>query len=236
MKKRNIFSVIVFVVLLKGVSLAQEHKGQDRVKLVAEIPITFGVGYEHHFNRHWSASVQAGALTSPNSDLILFTLEAFGTSEDVVFMIKDAFQFGLTGKGGLGYNFGKNYTGAFVQWIGLNGKDTPTQLVEAALDVSISSYPQRPNKPATTPTTLTLKSNLIQGGVFFGRRININSKSELNLELAISANLTSKSSLYSDSRDLRRLSAYTDTYLADLYKTYAFIPSVTVAYAWRFSN
>lgn len=227
------------LILFSGLLLAHTLLAQrsvelrSRWKVIAEVPVQLGVGYEWHYSKRFSTSLQAGVLTPPNSTLILNALQALGTSQEVVLMLQSAFKFGTVYKGTLCYNFRKNYAGGFVQVLNLTGKDTPTTLVEDALGVSISSYPRLAGKSAATPTSLSLKSTLVQMGVMYGRRIGIGKRSELDLEFAISANLGSSSSLSSDTRNVEALSTYLDSYLADIYKSYAFVPSVTIAYAIR---
>ncbi|MGC4021153.1 MAG: hypothetical protein QM734_04030 [Cyclobacteriaceae bacterium] len=224
--------LIFLLLIVSQVAVGQiTELPKHRFKVMAEIPVQFGLGYEWQYSKRFSSNFQVGVLTQPNSTIILNTLQALGTSQDVILMLQDAFKFGMVYKGTLNYNFKRNYVGGFFQVIDLTGKDTPTALVETAMGVSISSYPRYPGKNSATPTNLTLHSSLFQAGVLYGRRFLVKKKSEIDLEFGISANVGSSSSVNSDVRDLSSLSKYANTYLASIYKSYAFVPSITIAYA-----
>ncbi len=207
---------------------------RNRFKMMAEIPVQFGVGYEFNYSRRFSSNFQIGLLTQPNSSIVLYSLQALGTSQDVVLLLNDAFKSGVVSKGTLQYNFRKNYVGVFIQSISLKGEDTPTSVVENALNVSITSYPKYKGASNAPEDNLTLSSQLLQAGILYGRRFPIRkTRSEIDAEFGMGANIASSSSLSSKVRNLSALSDYTNLYLSSIYRSYAFIPSITIAYAVR---
>jgi len=204
------------------------------VRIQAEVPVQFGLGYEARLSKRFSAQFELGLLTEPNTSLILSTLEALGTDQSVVLMVEDAFQSGIVFEAGGRYNFRKYYTGVFAQLLLLTGKDTPNDLVESAMGVDLSDYPTRPNRNRTTETTLQLNSNLVQVGVMIGRRFPFkNGRTEFDVEFGFSKNIYSSSSISSETRNYETLSTAVDTYLADIYTDYAYVPSLTLALCHR---
>ncbi|MEO7992528.1 MAG: hypothetical protein ABI663_23455, partial [Chryseolinea sp.] len=202
----------------------------------AEIPVEFGIGYEGKISKHFSINLQAGLMTNPNSTIIIDVLEVLGTDQQITLMINDAFKFGTVGKLGLHYNFNRNYVGAFCQVIALHGGDTPTDLIESYFGEDISMYPVKRNRTSTNEVYLTLKSTLYQAGVLYGRRFPLKDKRfEIDTEFGVSANIGSKSTLTSENRSLEALSVEVDDELKYYYSHYAFVPSLTVALAYKFS-
>jgi hypothetical protein len=222
---------LISMCLLSFVSLQAQHSS---LKLKIQVPVQFGIGYEGRLSKRFSFQASAGLLTQPNSTLIINTLDALGTDPQVVMMIKDAFQFGFVGEGGLNYNFGKNYVGAFFQMIALHGGDAPTAIVEDYFNTDVSNYPARKGRSASSEKYLHLKSTLYQAGLLYGRRFPLkNKRLEIDAEFGISANLGSQSKLSSDTRDLSALSKVANTELAGYYSDYAFVPSLTVCLVYK---
>lgn len=208
---------------------------QSALKLKAQVPVQFGLGYEGKITRHFSFQASAGLLTKPNSTLIIDALDAFGTDPQVTLMIEDAFNLGFVGEGGLNYNFGKNYIGIFFQVIDLHGGETPAAIVEDFFDTDVSNYPQRRNRANTTEKYLKIKSTLLQGGILYGRRFPLKDKHwEIDAEFGVSANLASETKITSDVYDLTALSKVADAEIGGYYKDYAFIPSLSVALVYKF--
>ncbi len=207
------------------------------VKLLAEVPVQFGMGYEGKLSRHFSISLQAGILTDPNSSLIVASLEALGTDKEITLMIDDAFKFGTVGELGIHYNFKRNYVGTFFQIIALRGGDTPSDLIESYFGEDLSTYPPKRNRTQTNEAYLTLKSTLYQAGVLYGRRFPLKNKHfEIDAEFGVSANIGSKSTLSSETLSLEALSEEVNDELKYYYSNYAFVPSLTVALVYKFSS
>jgi len=203
---------------------------KNRVKVLAEVPVQFGVGYEGHVSKNFSISVQSGVLTDPNSDLIINVLEKFGTDPEIILIIEDVFKFGLVGEIGVNYNFGKNYVGAFSQFINLRGKGTTPDPIENYFDTTLPLFPG-----SSEDIDLKMRSSLVQGGVLYGRRFPLkNEHFEIDTEFGFSANLWSKSKLSSERRDLSEISNRLDEELDYYYSKYAFVPSLTVIFVYNF--
>lgn len=225
-------SICIVIFTVSGLAAAAQ---QHAISISAEVPVQFAAGYHYRFAKHFSVNLSAGVLTKPNSDIIIDVLEAFGTDEQIVLMINNAFRFGLVGEVGGYYHFGKNYTGLFFQVVDLQAADTPTSIVEDYFGTSINNYPSKRGKQPSNPVYLTLKSTLYQGGLLYGRNFPLKGRYSMFAELGISANLFSKSKLSTDSRDLSQLSRAADEELGGYYKDYAFVPSLTIGVLYRLS-
>jgi hypothetical protein len=226
MRKLVNYLLAVFFITSPLFGFAQTH----RIKIVAEIPVQFGIGYEGQVSERFSVSVQGGVLTDPNSDLIINVLEKFGTDPDIILIIEDAFQFGLVGEFGVNYNFGKNYVGVFSQFINLRGNGTTADPIENYFDTTIPVFPGNGGN-----TDLKLRSSLIQGGLLYGRRFPLRNRHfEIDAEFGFSANLWSKSELSSERRNMNELSKQVDSELDYYYSNYGFVPSLSVILVYNF--
>jgi len=204
---------------------ASHHLG-----VLAEMPVMFGLGYEYKSSLPVSLSLQAGFLTEPNTSVILFSMETLGTDPDVVLMIEDAFQSGLVLDAGIRFNYRNHFAEIFVQQFFLVGKDTPKELVENALGVSFFQLPGFPVQGILPPADVTLRSQLTQPGILYGYRVDLPGKSEIVITAGISMNIYSNSSLASERLNLSGINKNLNNYLKDIFKTYAFVPSVSIIY------
>lgn len=207
---------------------------QSSLRLSAEVPVQFGLGYEGKISKRFSVAVSAGLLTQPNSTIIVNVLNELGTDEEITLMIEDAFKFGVVGELDINYNFNRNYVGCFVQVIGLHAGETPTSLIEDYFGTSVNSYPVKRGKTQSVEKYLKLNSTLYQAGILYGRRFPLkNKRFEIDAEFGFSANVGSNSTLSSDVRNLSTLSTAVDAELSGYYASYAFVPSLSVALVYK---
>ncbi|MBA4057974.1 MAG: hypothetical protein C0490_24875 [Marivirga sp.] len=210
---------------------------QGSFKVIAEIPVQIGIGYEGRLNNRLSVDVSAGLLAPPNSSIIVEVLNVLGTDEVITLIIEDAFKVGIVGTVGCNYNFKRNYVGSFLQLLSLHAGDAPSDLIESYFSTSIDSYPSKKRTNSSTEKYLSLSSSLWQAGVLYGRRFPLkNKRLELDTEIGISANISSKSKLTSDERNLSALSDVVDAELAGYYSNYAFVPSISVALVYKLAK
>lgn len=207
---------------------------QHRIKVLAEVPVQFGAGYEVNLSKRFSLSAQGGVLSEPNSSLIIHILEKLGTSPEIIDIIQDSFKFGLVGEAGVNYNFGKNYVGAYSQFINLRGRGTAPDPIEEYFDENFSMFPIRPGSDPND-RRVSVRSSLWQVGALYGRRFPLkNEHFEIDAEFGISKNIWSKSKLYSKNRDLSEMDDEVDETLDYYYSRYGYIPSLTVAFVYKF--
>jgi len=220
----------LFLILFSYTAFAQ----RSSIKVIAEVPLHFGIGYEGQVSKHFSVGGSIGAMTSPNSDLILSYMRFIGTDELIVLILEDAFQLGIVGELNFNYNFGRNYFGAFGQVIGVKAGDASWAVVEDYFNTTQGSYAVKPGKAGTSDKYVTIKTRLYQAGVLYGHRFPIvGSRFEIDVEMGLSANVGSTSKMYSENRDLTKLSERFNTTLDKFYKEYAFIPSLGVLFVYK---
>jgi hypothetical protein len=223
--------LLIVLLLFQCIILcAQKHA----IKALAEVPVQFGLGYEGYLTKRFSISVQGGVLCEPNSTMAIYVLEKVGTTPEVIEVIRDSFKFGLVGELGLNYNFGKNYVGGFGQLINLRGRGTAPDPVEEYFDENFSLFPV---KPGSDPDDrqVSVRSTLFQVGILYGRRFPLKDEHfEIDTEFGISKNVGSKNRLTSDNRDLSEMDNEVDRKLDYYYTKYGYIPTLTVAFVYKF--
>ncbi len=204
------------------------------MKVGTQIPIQYAVQYDYKFHPKWSGNVQVGVLTKPYDQAILSILKSLGVDQEIVNVLTSAFNFGLITQAGMNYHFKKNYVGVTGSWIHLQAADTPVSAVEAAFNVNIASYPQRPRQSAKTPISLTLSSDLYNAGILYGRRFTFkNPKIELHTEFSFAKVLGSSSYIDSAQKSLESLSTVVDNELKTDYLDYGYLPSINVFFVFK---
>jgi hypothetical protein len=227
MKTLNILFLILVVVM-------QGFPQSNRLFATFELPVQYSIGYNYQFSEKFSGNVQLGLLTEPNTSVILSTLEAFGTDESITLLIEDAFESGTVIELGANYHWSKSYGGLFFQRIIMSGDQTPIRQVELVTGRRINAFPRIGINTNTPEIYVLLESSISQMGVLYGRRFDLTTHSELCAEIAISAHISSTTSVESDVRNIDTLSQQIDEILTETYRNYAYIPSLTVGYAFRF--
>lgn len=209
--------------------------GQHSLKIGTQFPVQYAIQYDYQFHPRWSAHAQIGVLTKPYDQIILEILSTLGTDQEIVNVLSSAFSFGVVTQVGSSYHFGKNYVGVLGSWVHLSAADTPISAIEAAFDVSVSSYPTRPRQSSLNPIRLTLASNLFNVGILYGRRFTFsNPKIEIHTEFSFAKTIGSYSYVESQQRSLESLSVLVDTELKTIYHDYGFLPSVNVFFVYKF--
>jgi hypothetical protein len=212
----------------------EKNPVRGRVKLLAEVPVQFGIGLEAMLTNRFSLSVQAGVLTEHNSTLMLKSFEAFGADDETIRMIENAYKSGVVLEAGLNYNFRKSYVGLFYQQINLRGGSSPASGYEEQFNTDINTLPVKPNRPELVETELNIQSNLSQLGMLYGRRFMLkNPKYEIDVEAGFSKNVGSVTKITSENRETNTFSDEVNNEFDDWYSRYAYIPSLTVAFVYN---
>ena len=226
------FKITLLSFILAGFSygaLAQKSS----LKLIAEVPVHFGLGYEGQISKRFSVGTSVGVFTSPNSTIVIEYLKFIGTDEELLLIIDDAFEFGVVGEVNINYNIKRSYIGVFTQVIGVKAKDASAALVENYYDIKMSDYPLL-NAGLSSDRYLTFKTRLYQAGLLVGHRFPLKGdRFEIDVEMGLSANFASKSKIYSEKRDLSTFNDRFNEELVEYYKKYAFIPSCGVMLVYK---
>jgi hypothetical protein len=207
---------------------------KSSLKLIAELPIHFGIGYEGQISKRFSVGSSIGVFTSPNSDIIIGYLKFLGTDENLLLVIDDAFQLGIVGEVNINYNMKRSYIGAFTQVMGVQASDASAVLVENYFDIDMNDYPLFNAGVSSTDKHLSFRTRLYQVGMLLGHRFPFkDNRFEIDVELGLSANVGSKSKVYSEERDLSKFNERFNEELVEYYKKYAFIPSMGVMLVYK---
>jgi hypothetical protein len=226
-------SLICLILALANVAVAQKSS----LKVIAEFPLHFGIGYEGQVYKRFSAGGSVGVLTSPHSDLIITWLRFIGTEEELVLIIEDAFKLGVVGEVNVNFNIQRHYIGTFFQAIGAKAGDASAELIADYFDVNLQDYPLKPGGSSAPERNLTCRTRLYQLGLLYGYRFPFkDNRFEIDVEAGLSLNVGSKSSVYSDNRDFSQLNERLNVELQGFYKDYAYIPSVGVMFVYRFAR
>jgi hypothetical protein len=226
-----------FLLLSLGLCVFHCLVAQHAIKVGTQIPIQYALQYDYQFHPKWSANIQAGVLTKPYDRVILDLLKSFGVSQELVNVLTNAFNFGTIAQAGVNYHFKKNYIGITGSWIHLQAADAPISAVENAFNVSIASYPQRPQQSVRTPVTLTLASDLFNAGILYGRRFTFkNPTIELHTEFGFAKVLGSSSYIDSPQKSLDVLSILVDNELKNEYLDYGYLPSINIFFVYKFGK
>ncbi len=227
------FEIIILVLLLSGFSYLAPAQSSS-LKLIAEVPVQFGIGYEGQISKRFSVGGSLGVLTRPNSNIIIEVLRFIDVDEPLVLIIEDAFQLGIVAEVNANYNFKRNYVGVFTQMIGLQAGDASPTLVQDYFKVDLNDYPLLAGKTNIAEKNLKCRTRLYQAGVLFGHRFPLKgNRFVINAELGLSANIGSTSSVTGENHDLSRLNDRLNVSLDTFYKEYAFIPSCAVMLVYK---
>jgi len=227
------FKLTLLTFIIAGfsyVALAQKSS----LKLIAEMPVHFGIGYEGQLSKRFSVGSSIGVFTSPNTDIVIGYLRILGTDEDLLLVIEDAFQLGIVGEVNINYNIKRTYIGAYTQVMGVQASDASAALVEDYFEIDMNDYPLFNAGVSSTDKHLSFRTRLYQVGLLLGHRFPLKGdRFEIDVEMGLSANVGSKSKVYSEERDLEKFNDRFNEELVDYYKKYAFIPSLGVMLVYK---
>jgi hypothetical protein len=222
---------------IRSVSRGVAPSTLGRIKLLAEVPVQMGVGFEASLSHRFSLSLQAGVLRDPNSTLMMETFKAFGNDEEIVQMIEKSFKHGLVIEGGLNYNIGKSYVGVFYQQINLGSGESPASAYESQFNTDINLLAVKPGRPTLVEKSVNIQSNLSQVGILYGRRFAlVNPKFEIDVEAGISKNIDSVTKVTSENREVDLFSQEVNQELDAWFARHAIIPSLMVALAFKINR
>ncbi len=219
---------LVFAFALIGF-LFQPVYAQQQIKIGTDVPLQFGLGYKYTPDYGVGAGLKVGILTEPHSSIILAIMEAMGTKKAIVDIIRNGFQLGLVLDGSASWHWKKNYVGANVVYLNLSAGEAPSDVIDDNYNFNLSSY-YNPLSSVFTKNSMkiNLKSNLLQLGAHYGRRVPLNEKLELQLEFGLTMNLGSTNKFTSDFPYPQLIYNTLDQDLRAAYKKYAIIPTLGV--------
>jgi len=219
-------------------ALSVSAKAQEKSILIGtDFPIQYTVGgnLEYH---NFSTQLQFGALTSPYDGIILDIIESFGADENLIEIVRKAYEKGFVFSLKQNYHFQNNlYAGVYLQYLSLNATETPLDIIDVyypEIDLTSfwagGSFPiLREKRFGDEVTEIRLKTNLLQAGVLVGYKFQIpNSRYEIRAELSASKHIYSSNEFSSQTPYPELLYQQLEQDIAETYKQYAYIPSLNV--------
>ena len=202
--------------------------------LGTDIPLQHAVGYEFRPVKWLGLQAKAGILTKPYDHVILDLMKSLKTDEQVLAIIKDAFELGTVGQFNFNFHSKHWYYGLQAQYIVLTASDLPRNLIENYYGVDFDPL----NSGIIIPKTrIRMQSDLLQAGLCLGRKINLSKRLELRLEFTVAKNVWSNSNIqmsetkgtvfglfYSEEKFEKDLEAD----LKETYSTFAYTPSLNI--------
>ena len=234
------FAVFILLFTINTVLYGQQH----HVIIGSDIPLQYAVGYEYKPVRWLGIQTKAGLLLAPYDQAILGIMELLGVEQGIIKMINESFNFGSIAQLGVNFHAKKWYYTIHAQFISLNASDVPSNLIE-----NYYGYNLRPIDFANSMSLsrrgveITMKSNLLQAGVGFGRKIALNKWAELRLELMAGKNVWSntninvnnvKGTVYGLLFDEEDLKNELENDLEETFKKHAYTPSVNAYLTFKF--
>lgn len=224
MKLKRFFTICTLLF-----STTQLFSQRAHLQIGTQIPLNYSVGFEYQIiSNRLAGNMQVGILTSPYDAAILEILKAFGTDEALTNTIGNAFSTGIIAQPSVKYCWKKNYIGLNYSYYGLKALEAPVEAIETYYDTDI---PER----NTNKKEFTLKSNLSNAGLFYGRKFTFKEypKLGLNLELALQKTFSSNSKLEGFSRrEPERLNTLISDELNTVYLAYGYLPSVNIFFVY----
>jgi len=206
--------------------LFQPASAQQQLKIGTDIPLQYGLAYQYSPEYGIGGGLKLGILAEPHNSIILAIMEAFGTKEFIVDIIRDGFKMGFVMDGSASWHWSKNYVGANVVFMNLSAGEAPLDVIDNNYDFNLQSF--WGPVIGENSTQINLNSNLMQLGVHYGRRIPLKDKLELQLEFGLTKNIGSTNIFTSDFAYPQSIYSTLDQDLRDAYKKYAIIPTLGI--------
>lgn len=222
--------LLLFLALLLA---SMVHAQEVYLSLGTQVPLQHELRVQVHASERVALHAGIGWLTRPYDEAILGIMGKLGTAQVYIDLLENTFQQGWIVQSGIHYQWNNHYVGVFGQSIRLTAEDTPAQLVSTVLGLNslIYQWLRLPDEQ------MQLHSQLWQAGLFYGYRWPLpNRRWAIHTEVAFSAHMASKSQLSSPRREVSTLSDWLHNDLQQVYKQYAYLPTLRVAVAYRLNS
>jgi hypothetical protein len=229
MKRRSFLAVSLLVALFL---FALKAQAQHQIKAGTDLPLQYGIAYQYTPDFGIGGGLKFGILTEPHNQIILAIMKALGTKQDIIDLIDNSFKHGLILDGSSSWNWKKNYFGLNLVYINLKAGQVPLDIVNNYYGIDLNTYGLG-YLFSQDQMQIQLSSDLLQFGIHFGRRISLNDKLELQIEIGLNKNIGSTNNLTSD---FPYPSLVFDPIAQDLhstYKKYAIIPSLGIYFVYN---
>jgi hypothetical protein len=226
-----LFLIITITIFSKQAKAQDINQG---LRFGAKLPYTYDIGYFNRFSTRFAIHISSQFVTIPFNNVPIGYMNLWGADENITAILDDPFLIGAGIDVGAHYYFGSDnrryYGGMSIQWMNLLKKDIDDEVINNAfgVDLSSSDYPLGPiSKPQSTKP-LTLNTNYVNFGIFFGKILPLynNPDAELRLEIGINKVIFSHHNLQSDYRYITPVTEITNTELQKTMKKYGWFPTI----------
>lgn len=226
------YSIIIFLLFFTTAIIARAGDVQG-IRYGFKVPYSYDLSYYKRLNHDFAfyGGIQLTSIPFQNSSIKI--MELWGGDVKIASILEEPYVMGAGLD--LGYNFypWKNsnfYFTAAIQWMDLVKTDIDDILINDALDVDISKYPEGPIPKSLSQNPLTINSHYLNFALGVGKSLNVKTSKFyiVNLEFQISKTLASNHFLDSDYRYLTPVSNRASQELKNLYLKYGWFPLLNI--------
>lgn len=231
--KALIILIIGLFFLVPNTSQAQMV--EQGIHFGIKLPYTYNLGYYKRFSSRIGMHIDIQITTIPFSNMPLDYMKMWGGDPDLVAVLNEPYSIGAGLDLGGHYYFGSDnrryYVGLSIQWLNLLKRDISDEVINEAFDVDLDGpmFPEGPITKAESKKPLTLNTNYLQLGLFFGKKWQLrNPRWEVRAELELSMNIWSNHYLQSDYRYITPVAEQCNEELKELMRKYAWFPTLNI--------
>lgn len=204
-----------------------------------KLPYAYHISYYSRISDRLGAYGGVQALTIPFASSPIGWMKIWGADEKQAEILREPYTIGAGFDLGAHYYFGADnrryYGGLNINWINLLKRDIKDEVIEAAFDEDLSTYPVGPILENLSKKPLTLNTHYLNLGLVFGTRflmLNVPDW-EMAVEFELQKTLASHHFLFSDYRYLTPVALETSTSLKKMMRKYGYFPSLNVFFLYK---
>ncbi len=232
MRIKKIFVLSFLFLLVITQSFAQQSHSD--VFAGIQFPLQFTAGYQYQFHPMLSLRLQVGTMIHPLDKIFLYSMEQSGLNKNLSRIIKESFDIGYLGTGGVNIHYRKYYLGLYGQYVHLRGQG---RLTEALYTYYRNDLPTIPPEfqPLLNGLQLKWQSNIWNAGILVGRKFILsNPRFAVHTEVGFTRTFSSTNSFASNNSFLDQTTladqiyARLDQEFKNAFRKYGYYPSINI--------
>jgi len=240
---KKLFLSLFFITVVLSSKQGFAQDAAQALHFGLKLPYTYNIGYYQRFNPRIGMHADFQFITIPFNNAPLAFMEMYGADQKLTAILREPFTIGAGFDIGAHYYFGSDnrryYAGLSVQWMNLLKRDIEDNVINEAFDVDLDGhfFPIGPISKADSKKPLTLNTNYVQLGFFAGKKWQLyHPEWEVRLEAALSMNILSHHNLQSDYRYITPVAKQANEELQQMFKKYAWFPSLNIFLVYKLDN
>jgi len=241
---RKLYFLILIITIASFSRQSQAQDINQGLRLGVKIPYTYDIGLFHRFSTRFAMHISSQFVTIPFNNVPIGYMNLWGADENITAILDDPFLIGAGIDVGGHYYFGTDnrryYVVMSLQWMNLLKKDIDDEVINNAfgVDLSSSDFPLGPISKEQSTKPLTINTNYVNIGIFFGKILPLynNPDAELRLEVGINKVIFSHHNLQSDYRYISNVTATTNDELQKTMKKYGWFPTINFYFIHKLKN